>query len=713
MLTAAALAQGQDAIERVRALNTQVLRLPAQGEVRARARSSEVFAARAEALAEAIAQDPAGGAALAFSPEVVTRLAAEFPESAAALETHGAWRGPVEYLIFDDPEMRNHRAVVRMRSGRQTLDIRFANHEPEELKSGDWLEVAGVRAGNVVAATEGTVQAVTNCSTVGEQKSVVLLVTFPGVAPPALTQQGVWDIFFGASGRSLSNFWREASYGKTWASGDVFGWFTLDAAYTCDQYYQMREAAIRAADPSVDFSQYNRVFLVFPPQGGCSWAGIANVGCTTLTTADGSYPASSAWLVANYMTTRDQGVKLVTHEAGHGLTLGHAASRDFDTQALGPVGTTGTLSEYGDVFNSMGSWNLGHYSAPHKLMLNWLTGAANVRTVESSGSFTLQPMSASPAGAQALKIRRGTGNNAWLWVEYRQPQGSYDSAIGSQAFSGALIHYDDGTAGSKTHLLDLTPETDSWSDPALSAGKTWVDPYSNVSITVESATPTALGVRVEYGATPCVRANPVVTVSPSNPAIYAGGTAVYTVSITNKDSSGCAPGSFVLSAPSPSGWATSLPAASLALSPGQSGTLTMSKSAPAGTAPGTYRVDALATGSTSATGSTANCTVTAPLAPLTVAVAVSPGPYTSKSNVSMAAIVRSGDTAASRATVVFRMVMADGTIQNKSVTANTAGTASWSYRVNASAPKGAYSVTATASYSSRQATSAPAAFTVQ
>ena len=166
---------------------------------------------------------------------------------------------------------------------------------------------------------------------------------------------------------------------------------------------------------------------IFPNPGSCGWAGLGTLGCGTLSSADGSFTASTAWQLATYMGTRDQGVKLSTHEGGHNITLHHSSSRDFGAEALGPLGAAGTLSEYGDVFSTMGSWNLGHYPSPHKVRLNWLTSGSNVLTVESNGSYTLQPLETSPAGLQALKVRRGTGNNAWLWVEYRQPLGLYDS----------------------------------------------------------------------------------------------------------------------------------------------------------------------------------------------------------------------------------------------------------------------------------------------
>src|SRR5207253_6738147 len=131
-------------------------------------------------------------------------------------------------------------------------------------------------------------------------------------------------------------------------------------------------------------------------------------------------------------------------------------------------------NELGDYWSTM-SQNLGIYPAQQKAeILNWMASGANYQVVQSSGTWSLQPLEVSPAGLQALKVQRGTGNNAWLWVEYRQPIGNYDSTLSPQPFSGALIHYEDSsTAPGHTYLTNFTPSNTSWNSPALAAGKTW------------------------------------------------------------------------------------------------------------------------------------------------------------------------------------------------------------------------------------------------
>ncbi|MBM3795448.1 MAG: hypothetical protein FJW31_15600 [Acidobacteria bacterium] len=64
---------------------------------------------------------------------------------------------------------------------------------------------------------------------------------------------------------------------------------------------------------------------------------------------------------------------------------------------------------------------------PHKAAIGWLTGS-QVVTTETTGSHSALPVETAASGTQALKIQRGTGNDAWLWVEYRQPTGLFHNS---------------------------------------------------------------------------------------------------------------------------------------------------------------------------------------------------------------------------------------------------------------------------------------------
>jgi hypothetical protein len=345
---------GQGNSDNVRGLNGRVLQLQASlrrasaaERARLQSEAAPVFGQRAAALAALIRQDPGAALAIAFSQELRDALAADFPGSAQDLEQHGTWSGTSDHLIFDDPDSQIRRFQVRIRSGADSADVYSAGGEPHCV-SGETLTVEGVRLGGAIAAGSTNVQttatASLSCSTTGTQNAAIILVQFPGVPlPTSVTPAGVYDIFFSPSGRSVRNYWEEASYGKASATGAVFGPYTLDRIYSCDESSAMRSAAIAAADADVDFRNYTRIFIVFPNPGTCSWAGLGSLGCSTLSSADGSFTASTSWLLATYMGSRDNGVKLATHEGGHNLTLHHSSSRDFGTEILGPVGAAGNV----------------------------------------------------------------------------------------------------------------------------------------------------------------------------------------------------------------------------------------------------------------------------------------------------------------------------------------------------------------------------------
>ena len=105
-------------------------------------------------------------------------------------------------------------------------------------------------------------------------------------------------------------------------------------------------------------------------------------------------------------------------------------------------------------------------------------------------------------------------------------------------------------------------------------------------------------VSVDFGgaiAPPCTRSAPTLSVSPAQSSwLPAGSSYSYSVSLSNKDSSGCASSSFSLSTVKPSGWSASLGSSSLSLAPGASGSFSLSVGAPSGTSDGFYNVGASA-----------------------------------------------------------------------------------------------------------------------
>jgi hypothetical protein len=179
----------------------------------------------------------------------------------------------------------------------------------------------------------------------------------------------------------------------------------------------------------------------------------------------------------------------------------------------------------------------------------------------------------------------------------------------------------------------MTPETSSWYDPALTAGRTFTDAAASVSITTLTAGPSGATVSITVASTStCSRAAPTVSLSPgAAPSVAAGTPVTYTVSVTNRDSTACSNSAFALTPAVPAGWTASADAASLSLAAGATGSTTLRVTSPTTAASGTYSLQVRASdpgvaahdASASASYSVAPTTATAPGAPRSVAAAVS------------------------------------------------------------------------------------------
>ena len=429
-------------------------------------------------------------------------------------EVTGTWQGRVETLIEDNFQAGTSRRRLFLHTSRETLELEVS---PDEvLRSGQLVNVTGRASGKRLIVSQVTSSpadsGASTCSAVGEQKVAVILASFPSKALLSSVTPALMSASFFATGLTVGNFLRESSFGQTWATGDVLGPFVLDADYF-DQPLAARDAALRAAAPSTNLTQYNRIFVV-APQGemGMDSGGMALLGCGPISSPQGVLNASSMWLGAESMVAQGDIVATASHEFGHGFGLEHARFADYGSEPLGPAGQTAApwdqLHEYGDSFSSMGR-NSGQWAAPQKTLLGWLQAGTNTQTVTTSGTFNLSPYEQSGSG-QVLRVNRGTNGDDWLWLEFRQPLGTFDATLPAAAFAGALVHYQDPALtatlsgvdpATYTNLINFNPSTFA-NDPTLHAGETWNDPYGSLSLTLGSPTPAGLSVSVSYAPAP-------------------------------------------------------------------------------------------------------------------------------------------------------------------------------------------------------------------
>lgn len=547
--------------------------------------------------------------------------------------------------------------------------------------------------------------------TTGEQKTAVLLVNFQDDASQSISRDAAHALVFG----QVSDFYWEASYQKTFLSGDTYGWYTIPVSKSvCDVDLFAREADRAAAAAGVDLSGYDRLIYLMP-DNVCSVAGY-NSGPDTVPTR--------TWLLSNNLTSR-----VVAHELGHNFGLTHSQSTDCGASSLG-----GSCSNdnYGDPSDTMGSGATPHFNAVQKDKLGWIgtAGQPAVTTVTSSGSYALAPMETA-TGVKALKIQRGvdpaTGYPSYYYIEYRQPIG-FDTVLGTVGNLTAGVQVRIGGKEQNPVVLDMTPDSAPSSsyqdirDSALAVGRTYSDASAGITITLRSVD--AAGAVVDIGITgsgapaTCVRAAPSLSLTGPSGAVPAGSTKTYTVALVNRDSSACAATRFDLARSVPAGWNGTLAASNLTLSPGASATTTLSVTSATSAAAGDHGIGASSASTASsihAASASALYTVSAPAGalPLSETVGTDKTSYLRGESVAMSARVSSNGVAIAGAAVRFTVGLPSGGSSVLTATSGSDGyarvvfktgkgkSATGQYQLRADATRDGASATASTAFSVR------------
>ncbi|MCS7023850.1 MAG: hypothetical protein NZV14_03530 [Bryobacteraceae bacterium] len=469
---------------------------------------------RYRALRKIAALDPRMARSLVLEPSVSAFWKQADSRLAPLLESPEEYEGPVEVVVADpEDSSREPLWIYRYYSEARAVEASLPANEAVGTTCGSIIRLEGLRLGDrlIVTRAAESVQAQEGprCTPLGVQRVAVLMVRFPGVPAPPVSRAQVAEAFFGRSGRTVHTFYAEGSFDQVSIQGDVFGWYELDRSYSCDESTGLRLAAIRAADAEVDFREYDRVYILFTrPASGCPWLGLGSVGClNTSSPGDGPIRVSFAWQpVANDISNV---LMVATHELGHNFGLGHARTLRYPGMAAGPDRLHAISAEYGDRFSTMGNQAVSHHTMAHKVRMGWHDPRTAVVEVTGDGVFDIMPMQAEGDRPRALRIRRNIGSGQWLWIEYRQPIGLFDSLWPvnvRSAYQGALIRLEDAATGIASDLIDFNPPPvnqfatapGNFLDPTLKPGRRWEDPYSDLELEVVEANPERLRVAVHY-----------------------------------------------------------------------------------------------------------------------------------------------------------------------------------------------------------------------
>lgn len=415
----------------------------------------------------------------------------------------------------------------------------------------------------------------TPANPIGEQKVLAILVNFENNNTQPYSVETVRQTIFG----SINNFIKENSDQKAWLTGDVTPWNTITYNTSVCNPFEIRDKAKAAAtNAGYVLGNYTHFMYIFPFVPCIGVPGSSSVGTIP----------SNLWI--------NQGLNLHTtaHEFGHILGLVHSFALDCGSAS---IGGNCTSLEYGDSLDLMGSpLAQGHYSAYQKELLGWLSPLE----ITQSGSYTITPFETS-GGQRALKIPKridANGQQEWYYIEYRQPIG-FDSYLASNTNvrNGIIIRtkaLDPSGTAFAGYLIDMTPETPSWNDPALTVGKTFRDPDTDLAITLVSANTSGAVVSINMPSSTdvatCVHRNPSVAIDPRTQPARAGEQADYAVTITNNDSTECDPAVFNVSIQTPTGWTQSPQIIQESLNPQGSITKTIGLTSPVNSSFGTYTI---------------------------------------------------------------------------------------------------------------------------
>jgi len=236
------------------------------------------------------------------------------------------------------------------------------------------------------------------------------------------------------------------------------------------------KAAATAKGFNANSYTYREYFIPYSPNGGCTWGGLANVGCGYYT--DLPRPGGcNAWY-------RVGGPFVRAHEIGHNLGFLHAGGL-----------SSGSFVEYGDPQASMGaSYRMSSFNVAARWQGGWLDdGSSEVLTWAGTGTktFKLQTISmplGSVSGAEGIGIKfecptcipkvssHASNKGGRLWVQFRGDEGYSNKQLSTSYKNRVYVHL-----ARKFSNKKYGKGTELWAN--IDVGKSYSDPYSGATVT--------------------------------------------------------------------------------------------------------------------------------------------------------------------------------------------------------------------------------------
>ncbi len=285
---------------------------------------------------------------------------------------------------------------------------------------------------------------------------------------------------------NLDDYIDEVSFGLTSVTGEATAWINLGHAreyyvegtsFPSDPKFTLIADAVDAADPYVDYNDYDGVTIIHAGQGqelshdwhdywSCEWWGFS------LPTDDGVTLHRASVSPEESNPAQPAFVGVLAHEFGHDLGLPDLYDTSYTEEFVGDWALMGS-----------GSWNglLGVGDSPAHMMgyskayLGYVNGSQLLEAALEVNTL-VDPLESSTTGVHLIKIP--VTSLRYYLIEVRQQTG-YDTYIPDK---GVLISYVDEALSSGqgiVKVIDSHPITDTKNDAAFDIGVGEVDYYMN------------------------------------------------------------------------------------------------------------------------------------------------------------------------------------------------------------------------------------------
>lgn len=563
--------------EKLKNLTLQILRL-SRNKQTPTSQIQDLVKQRKQQMSELVVENPEEVVKNTYSAEIKQSLPLEVQPD---LETEVVVEGVLEVSHSDDFTRGISKSYFDLRTDKgERLSLHFVKSEPK-IVSGFRVRVKGIRVAEKVILDDGQSgnfeieKLETNVLPAASVKKIaVILFNFQNDTREPFSTTTVRNVLFNDS-NSVHNYFKEVSFNLFSFTGhlnndvDVFGWYTIASDNTpCESSTNDWRIPARSA-ASVDgfsLSNYTNVIYAFPQTSACGYAGKAVVS------------GQSSWINGSFSSG------VVAHELGHNFGAGHASTyRCTENGVNVPISSSCTKSEYGDPFDVMGNnGRRNHMNNFHKGRVGWYN-PSNTQTVTDGGTYSVFPVEKITTSVQALRIPKDKDTSGsplnYYYVEYRQPFGFDNFITTDPVVNGVTIRIGPNyTKYENTFLLDNTPSSTSFLDASLALNQTFTDPAKGISVKTKTISTQNATVDITFAGQSCVRANPVVGISPTTAWTTPTGSLSYSVSVTNQDNSVCGSSVFNITMSNPAGLIQSPSPLNLTATPGStvSGSITIS-----------------------------------------------------------------------------------------------------------------------------------------